>query len=159
MNTKNFKRVNPFNYFGGKTRYLDFILPLIPHGTYTHYYEDFCGSASVFFNKKKDPIETINDIDGRLINFFKVLRTEPERLVEQLLLTPYSRSEFQQALGEDTDPVEQARRYFVRTMMAFGSAGSTKRRVNSFRIGFTESRNGRAMASHLKPAMPTTSNF
>ena len=88
------EKISTLNYFGGKSRLLDFILPLLdtPH---KHYVEPFCGSASVFLNKRPSPIETISDLDARLINFFRVLREQPDELINRLDLTPYSRGEFQ----------------------------------------------------------------
>lgn len=82
MNTST-KRLSAFNYFGGKSRYLDWLLPLL-HVPAHHYVEPFCGSAVVFLNKIPHPIETINDLDGRLINFFRVLREQPDKLIALL---------------------------------------------------------------------------
>src|SRR5574339_214313 len=110
MNTK-IRRVSALNYFGGKSRHLDWILPLIP--PHKNYVEPFCGSAVVFLNKRPSPIETISDLDGRLINFFKVLREHPDKLIDLLSLTPYSRNEYQLSKHISEDPIEDARRYFI----------------------------------------------
>lgn len=70
------------------------LLPLIPpHHTYV---EVFGGGAALLFNKEPSPVEVYNDIDGNLVNFFRVLR-DPEkfqRFYQLLQLTPYSREEF-----------------------------------------------------------------
>jgi len=63
------------------------------------------------------PLETYNDIDGQVVNFFKVLRDEGDALVEELRLTPFSREEFYVAVSEpenELTPLEGARRFFVR---------------------------------------------
>ena len=57
------------------------------------YLEPFCGSGAVFFNKEPGAVETINDLDGDVVNLFRVLREAPEELRWALELTPYSRVE------------------------------------------------------------------
>lgn len=120
MNTKT-KRITAFNYFGGKSRHLDWLLPLFPDvSSYKHYCEPFAGSAVVLLNKPQSPIETLNDIDGRVMNFFCVLREQPQQLLNLLDLTPYNRNEFNYAYALSDNPVEDARRFFVRAMMCYG---------------------------------------
>lgn len=104
-----------FGWYGGKFSHLDWILPLLPYTQ--HYCEPFGGSAAVLINRHPAPIETYNDIDGELVNFFKVLRSEKEALVEAIGLTPFSREEFELAISgptEDLSDLERARRFFVR---------------------------------------------
>jgi DNA adenine methylase len=62
------------------------------------------------------PVETYNDLDGEVVNFFRVLRTEKGRLIEAIGLTPFSREEFALACNIDAtlDPFERARRFYVR---------------------------------------------
>lgn len=61
-----------------------------PHRSYL---EPFAGSLAVLFSKPRSAIETVNDIDGDIVNFFRVLRAEPERLAREINLTPYARYE------------------------------------------------------------------
>ena len=78
-----------FSYYGGKFSHLNWLLPLLPpSGSYV---EPFAGSAAVLLNRPPSPIETYNDIDGEVVNFFWVLREKPKVLCEKLELTPYSR--------------------------------------------------------------------
>lgn len=130
-----------FNYFGGKTRHLDFILPVL-NVTHNHYIETCCGSAAVFLNKIPSPIETINDIDGRIVNFFKVLRTRPGELIQLLELTPYARQEFNESAKYSDDELEEARLFFIRVMQSFGGAGHGRSKLTSWRSAKTESRKG-----------------
>jgi DNA adenine methylase len=141
MNTA-IKRISALNYFGGKSRHLDWLLPLldVPH---THYVEPFCGAASVFLNKKPSLIETISDASGRLINFFRVLRERPEELIMLLELTPYSRGEWDVCREQSEDPLEDARRFFALSMMSYGGRICTGREV--WRMSFTNSRHGVSM--------------
>ena len=65
---------------------------------------------------RPSPVETYNDLDGEVVNFFRVLRDEKERLVEAIGLTPFSREEFALACEIDPElqPLERARRFYVR---------------------------------------------
>jgi DNA adenine methylase len=67
--------------------------------------------------------------------FFRVLRDPEQRaaLLEQLVLTPYARDEFELAWEPTDDPIESARRLCVRAQMGFGSSGATKG-ATGFRI-------------------------
>ena len=103
-----------FGWYGGKFSHLDWLLPLLPECF--HYCEPFAGSAAVLLNRKPSPVETYNDLDGEVVNFFRVLRTEKDKLVEAIGLTPFSREEFALAceLDPSQSPFEKARRFYVR---------------------------------------------
>lgn len=103
-----------FGWYGGKFSHLSWLLPLLP--PCTHYCEPFGGSAAVLLNREPAAVETYNDIDGEVCNFFRVLRDHKEKLTEAIGLTPFSREEFASAcmLDPDLDPVERARRFYVR---------------------------------------------
>ncbi len=109
------RKLIAFGWYGGKFSHLDWLLPLLAQ---THHYcEPFGGSAAVLLNREPSPVETYNDIDGEVVNFFRVLREHKERLIEVIGLTPFSREEFYRALENDQAelaPVERARRFFVR---------------------------------------------
>ncbi len=103
-----------FGWYGGKYSHLDWLLPLLP--TATHFCDVFGGSAAVLINREPSPIETYNDIDGEVVNFFRVLRNQKEALSEAIGLTPFSREELALACSLEvglTD-LERARRFFVR---------------------------------------------
>src|SRR5437773_1375037 len=104
-----------FGYYGGKFSHLDFILPLLP-STYRHYCEPFGGSAAVLINRKPADVETYNDIDSEVANFFTCLREHGEELIRQVSLTPFSREELVRSHTHDRGltPIERARRFFVR---------------------------------------------
>ena len=77
-----------FGWYGGKFSHLDWLLPLLPKTT--HYCEPYGGSAAVLLNRDPSPVETYNDIDGDLVNFFRVLRDNPDDLIRKIGLTPNS---------------------------------------------------------------------
>ena len=85
------------------------------------YLEPFAGSGAVFFNKQPGGVETINDLDGDVVNLFRVLRERPEDLRRVLELTPYSREEYNLAFEPCEDPLERARRFMVKTTQAIGA--------------------------------------
>jgi len=98
------------------------LLPLIPE--HKQYIEPFFGGGSLFFAKEPAEVETINDIDSGVVNFFRVLR-DPDKakiLIEKAQLTPYSREEyyhFRDTWQDCEDPVEKAYRWFVVARWSF----------------------------------------
>jgi len=111
---KNSRKLIAFGWYGGKYSHLDWLLPLLP-GCH-HYCEPFAGSGAVLLNRPPAPVETYNDLDGEVANFFRVLRDHKDELTEKIGLTPFSREEFGLACEIDTalSPVERARRFYVR---------------------------------------------
>ena len=104
-----------FGWYGGKFNHLNWLLPLLPKAT--HYCEPFAGSGAVLLNREPSPVETYNDIDGEVVNFFRVLRDRQEELIKSIGLTPFSREELRSAAEEPIDnlsELERARRFFVR---------------------------------------------
>jgi DNA adenine methylase len=104
-----------FGWYGGKYSHLDWLLPLLP--VTKHYCEPFAGSAAVLLNRPPASIETVNDIDGEIVNFFRVLRDQPDELIRVIGLTPFSKAEFERAIEDPVDDLtelERARRFFVR---------------------------------------------
>lgn len=83
------KKLIAFGWYGGKFNHLNWLLPLLPKTQ--HYCEPYGGSAAVLLNRKPSSVETYNDIDGEVVNFFNVLRNEPEKLIKAIGLTPFSR--------------------------------------------------------------------
>ncbi len=110
-----------FNRMGGKARLAPWICSLMPE--HRVYVEPFCGSAAVLLMKKPSHIEVINDIDEGVVNFFRVVR-DPEKaaaLARAVMLTPFSRVEFEGANLDHDDDVESARRFLVKNRMGYGS--------------------------------------
>lgn len=119
-------------YPGAKNRIADWICSYIPkHDVYVELYG---GSFAVFFNKVPARIETLNDLDGNVFNYFRVLREHPEELAAQLKLTPFSRDEYYNACiyDESDSDIEKARKFAVRCWQGFGCS-------NLYRNGFRSS--------------------
>lgn len=113
----------PFAYFGGKTRLAERIIQLLP--PHAHYVEPFAGSLAVLLAKPRAEMETVNDLDGDLMTFWRVLRDRPEDLALHMALTPHSRAEHQAAYQPATDEIEQARRVWV--LLSQGRGGTLRR--------------------------------
>ena len=111
------------HYPGSKWSMTEWIINYMPqHNTYL---EPFFGSGAVFFRKNKSKNETINDIDGNVVNLFKVIRESPEKLAHVVQWTPYSRDEYYYSLEyEAVDPIEKARLFLVRMWQAIGGKTS-----------------------------------
>jgi DNA adenine methylase len=113
------KRRIVFGWYGGKYSHLDWLLPLLPKCH--HYCEPFGGSGAVLLNREPSPVETYNDVDGDVVNFFRVLRDRPDDLARVIALTPFSREEFYKAIYASTQGIsdlERARRFYIRARQA-----------------------------------------
>ena len=102
-------------YYGGKTRLAAKIVELLP--AHEHYVEPFAGGLSVLLAKRPSRMETVNDLDGLLMAFWRVLRDKPEQLARVCALTPHSRAEHaaaRAAVGDEVlDDLELARIVWV----------------------------------------------
>ena len=75
------------------------IVDLLP--AHQHYVEPFAGSLAVLLAKPRSKMETVNDLDGDLMTFWRVLRDRPEDLIARCALTPHARAEHQAAYDLD----------------------------------------------------------
>ena len=86
-----------------------------------HYVEPYFGSGAVFFSKPVSPHELINDMNGLVVNLFRVLRDQTDDLVFALEATPWSRDEYGQSHVVTGEAVEDARRFVTRIWQAHAS--------------------------------------
>lgn len=125
-------------WHGGKWLLAPWIIEHLP--AHSVYVEPFGGAASVLIRKPRSYAEVYNDLDGDVVNFFRVLRSERAgELVEKLRMTPFARDEFTDAYQHSTDPVEEARRLVIRSFMGFGSDGFNRDRPTGFRANSNRS--------------------
>ena len=129
------ERLHSFSWYGGKYTHLDLILPILPKGH--HFCDVFGGAASVVLNSRDYKIRTYNDLDSELVSFFRVLRDNPQELIRIILLTPYSREEFDDArgVGEGLSELERARRFYVRIVQSYNSKPVVTRGDWSYKTG------------------------
>ncbi|MDM0003925.1 DNA adenine methylase [Variovorax sp. J22G73] len=126
-------------YHGGKWKLAPWLQQFFP--PHRVYVEAFGGGASVLLRKPRVYGEIYNDLDGEVVNVFRMLRDRGPELQELLALTPFARDEFEGAYEGAEDALEQARRSIARSFMGFGSAAATGERsgfrANSNRSGTT----------------------
>lgn len=113
-------------YPGSKWRIADWIVSYFPE--HRSYLEPFFASGAVFFNKPPSPIETINDLDGDVVNVFRCIREDCNRLAALVAATPYSRAEYDNSfeVAACTDHYERARHFLIRCWMAAGVRTANK---------------------------------
>lgn len=79
----------PITYWGGKQTLAALIISKIPE--HTTYCEPFLGGGAVFWQKQPSKVEIINDLNGEVVNFYRVLKTQFPELQERIQATPHSR--------------------------------------------------------------------
>lgn len=108
-------------YPGAKWSLADWIISHFP--PHHSYLEPFFGSGAVLFCKNRSAIETVNDLDGDVVNLFDWIRKDPERLAEAIYWTPYARKVYErawEARKTETDSFQRAVDFYVRMMMGRG---------------------------------------
>ena len=106
------------------------------------YLEPFFGSGAVLFNKQRSNIETVNDLDGNVVNLFECIRRDPERLAHDIYYTPYARQVYDSVFGAELpdDPYERATAFYIRLNMGHGF------RTNGEKVGWKNDVQGRERA-------------
>jgi DNA adenine methylase len=110
-----------FRYYGAKWRLAPWIIANLP--LHECYVEPYGGSAAVLLRKPRSWLEVFNDKYDQIFNFFRCLREQEAELVRAIELTPYAVKEWELSKLDNPDPVEQARRFYVRSYMSL--AGPT----------------------------------
>lgn len=120
-------------YYGGKFNLAPWIISHFPN--HLNYVEPCGGAASVLLQKPRSPLETFNDLDSNVVNFFRVLRDQPDELIRKIRLTPWSREEYELSLNPSGDDVERARRFFVALWLGMnGSSDFTDKAKQGFKV-------------------------
>lgn len=88
-------------YPGSKWSIAKWIISLFPE--HHSYLEPFFGSGAVLFNKPRSNIETVNDLDGNVVNLFEWIRKDPERQAQTMLGIMLSMVENMKGEDEDGD--------------------------------------------------------
>lgn len=128
-----------FKYPGSKWRIAKWIIGFFPD--HHSYLEPFFGSGAVLFNKPRSNIETVNDLDGNVVNLFKWIRKDPERLAHEIYYTPYARQVYEEAFSSATeDSFEKAVNFYIRLNMGHGF------RTNGEKTGWKNDIQGRERA-------------
>ncbi|MDV1268950.1 DNA adenine methylase [Citrobacter portucalensis] len=108
-------------WIGGKRRLAKHILPLFP--AHTCYVEPFCGAAALYFLKVPSKTEVINDINGELVNLYRVVKHHLEEFVRQFKWALVSRQIYkwlQDTPEETLTDIQRAARFYYLQKQAFG---------------------------------------
>ncbi len=127
-------------YPGAKWSLAEWVIGHFP--SHHSYLEPFFGSGAVLFRKERSHIETVNDLDGDVVNLFECVRQDPERLARAVYYTPYSRQEYERSFLADTsaEPFDRALRFLIRCNQGYGF------RTNEIRVGWKNDVQGRERA-------------
>ena len=128
-----------FKYPGSKWRIAKWIIDFFPD--HHSYLEPFFGSGAILFNKPRSNIETVNDLDGNVVNLFEWIRKDPERLAHEIYYTPYARQIYEEpftAIPEDS--FERAVNFYIKLNMGHGF------RTNGEKVGWKNDVQGRERA-------------
>lgn len=108
-------------WIGGKRRLADRIFPLFP--PHECYVEPFAGGAALFFLRQPARVEVLNDINGELVNLYRVVQHHLEEFVRQFKWALSSRQVFEWlklTSPETLTDIQRAARFFYLQQLAFG---------------------------------------
>lgn len=133
-------------YPGSKWNIANHLVDLIPE--HHSYVEPFFGSGAVLFTKIPSAIETVNDLDSDVTNLFQCIREDAEHLARIVMLTPFSREEYDfqfkdNKKAEQTDPFIKAAEFLIRCWQGHGF------RTNKYKVGWKNDVVGREKAYAL----------
>lgn len=132
-------------YHGAKWGVAPWVISHFPE--HRSYLEPFFGSGAVLFTKSRSAIETVNDIDGDVVNLFDWIRKDPARLAHAIRFTPYARDEYDRAWAAqytETDNFRRAVNFYIRMMMGHGF------RTTGEKVGWKNDVQGREAAYAAK---------
>lgn len=113
----------PIAYYGSKLSIAADIVSVLPD--HDHYVEPYAGSLAVLLAKPRTKMETVNDLDNRLMSFWRVLRDRGDELARACALTPHGRAELAAAHERADDELEDARRLWV--LLTQSRTGTTRK--------------------------------
>jgi DNA adenine methylase len=143
----------PLTYYGGKQKLSSLITKLIPE--HKLYCEPFFGGGAVFFAKEKSRVEVINDTNGEVINFYRMVKNEFSALEKEIRISLHSRNLHRQAkvIYENPDMFNEIKRAWAVWVLANQSFAAiigdswgyslkndaTPKKIRNKRESFTES--------------------
>ena len=135
-------------YPGSKWNIAPRLVELIPE--HHSYVEPFFGSGAVLFNKPVSDIETINDLDHDVVNLFRCIQEDAERLSRMVMTTPFSREKYEDTYKLDVwelmmpdEPYHKALRFLIQCWQGHGF------RTNGSKVGWKNDVQGRERAYAL----------
>ena len=136
-------------YPGGKWNIAKQLVGLIPE--HHSYLEPFFGGGAVLFTKPVSDIETINDLDHNVVNLFRCIQEDAERLATLVMTTPFSREKYEDTYKLDVweimapdEPYHKALRFLIQCWQEHGF------RTNGSKVGWKHDIQGREKAYALR---------
>ena len=114
------------NYLGGKTNSANsvgrHIAKLLPEKKL--YVEPYAGMLGILLNRRPAEVEIANDLDKRIVNWWRMLRDHPDELLHLIKMTPYAKTEYyyQQTMLDDPNPLKSALAVSVVLTQSFAKA-------------------------------------
>ena len=106
-------------YPGSKWSIAGWVINFFPE--HHSYLEPFLGSGAVLFNKPRSNIETVNDLDGDVVNLFEWIKKDPEKLAHEIYWTPYARQTYEDTFAlVPEDSLQKAVNFYIRLNMGYG---------------------------------------
>jgi len=143
----------PLRRYGGKVYLAKWIVSYFPE--HTTYIEPFCGSASVFFAKEPSQAEILNDIDGRLIRAFEIMRERPFELAATLWATPYAQENWRERI--DLGDLEKSALEIAATQQFY--AGATHTSTFSVDAGHANKNKAHVWADWFRRILPAAARL
>jgi DNA adenine methylase len=108
---------------GGKRRLAKVLIPLILSRKHTCYVEEFAGGGSMFFLRDPAEVEVLNDINGEVINLYRVVKNHLEEFLRQFKSALASRQLYE--WSRETPPevltdIQRAARFLYIQKLSFG---------------------------------------
>ncbi len=135
---------NVLKYPGSKWNIASKLVDLIP--PHHSYVEPYFGSGAVLFSKPLSAIETVNDLDGYVVNLFRCIQQDSERLARLVMTTPFSREVYDRQFDPDNTYASQYQRaagFLVQCWQGHGF------RINGYKVGWKNDVAGRARSYAL----------
>ena len=122
---------NVLKYPGSKWNIAGQLVELMPF--HHSYVEPYFGSGAVLFTKEPSAIETVNDLDGEVVNLFRCIQQDSERLARLVMTTPFSREVYDRQFGPDSSCASRYQRaagFLVKCWQGYGF------RTNGYKVGW-----------------------
>jgi len=108
-------------WIGGKRRLADHLIARFP--AHECYVEVFAGGAALYFLRSSAKVEVINDINGELVNLYRVVQHHLEEFVRQFKWALTSRQVFEwlkDTIPETLTDIQRAARFYYLQKNCFG---------------------------------------